>query len=476
MVLAVAESAFRCTVSLAEDTRRTWPWSIDRCVGSRTGDKALRIVMDPGVLMSAAGGGHARTGVFRVASELLRFLHGAPGVEVVLPTADMARINSLNHVLLRDFPPDFARYGCPPVRWLMRTIDGLLPHAKQVNAARPTKRARLRPFVSDGAYAAGRLALLLQRALCWRARPGEDTLGDVYLSACDPLPDASSGVPRLATVYDILPLTHPEWFPQDGGHHEFLTKLVMSVKEDDWVLTISEATRNELLAYCPGMRRSQVVVSYPGARAVFSPQGKEECRRVRERYGIPAGVPYFLGVSTIEIRKNFARAVEAFARFLQSGEGADSWLVLAGAKGWKTGEMYERVAADPLLSERVLFTGYVSDEDLPALYSDALCFVYPSLGEGFGLPVVEAMRCGTAVITSSVSSLPEVAGSAAELVDPMDVGEIEAAMRVLATDSTRRERREREGLLQAAAFTWERFGNGVLEIMARMREVPCPWS
>ena len=402
---------------------------------------------------------------------MLRFLHGAPGVSFSLPVASVRKLGPLNHVLLRDFPADFACYAYPPMAWAVRAIDSSLAHVKQINLEKPGSWSRFRALLSDGRYRRGRAALFLQKRLHGWLHRRRASRGDVFLSLHDPLPAGPPGLPRLATVYDILPLTHPEWFPEGGVDHEFLKQLVASIREEDWVVTISEATRNELLAYCPGMRPSQVVVSYPGARAVFSPRGKEECGRVRERYGIPPGVPYFLGVSTIEIRKNFARVVEAFSRLARDGEGADSRLVLVGPKGWKTEDVYRRVADDPVLSERVLFTGYVSDEDLPALYSDAICFVYPSLGEGFGLPVVEAMRCGTAVITSCVSSLPEVAGTAAELVDPTDVAAIEAAMRVLATDSTRRERREREGLLQAAAFTWERFGNGVLDIVAQMREV-----
>jgi len=138
-------------------------------------------------------------------------------------------------------------------------------------------------------------------------------------------------------------------------------------------------------------------------------------------------------------------------------------LVLAGGKGWLYENLFRRVE-ELGLTEDVIFTGVVPDEDLPALMNGALLFVYPSLYEGFGLPVLEAMACGVPVITSNVSSLPEVAGDAALLVDPYDVEELAEAMRSLIESEETRADLRNKGLAQAARFSWERTAEETMRV------------
>ena len=172
-----------------------------------------------------------------------------------------------------------------------------------------------------------------------------------------------------------------------------------------------------------------------------------------------------LFVSTIEPRKNIPFLMQAYARMRETWpRGSEPpLLVLAGRKGW----LYESIFAirDELhLSESVLCTGGVSSEDLPALYSGALAFVLPSLYEGFGLPVLEAMSCGAPVITSNTSSLPEVAGNAAILVSPQDLVGLAAAMQRLALDAGLRRQMSERGAAQAARFSWERAARETLAV------------
>jgi len=167
-----------------------------------------------------------------------------------------------------------------------------------------------------------------------------------------------------------------------------------------------------------------------------------------------------LSVGTLQPRKNFERLIEAHAR-LRASSKID--LVIAGGPGWMYEGIFRRVE-ELELQGVVHFPGYVADEDLPALYSEADVFVFPSLYEGFGLPPLEAMACGTPVVTSNVSSLPEVVGDAALVVDPRDVGALAKAMEQVLGDASLRGAMVQRGLVQAQQFTWSRAAEQLLRV------------
>ena len=181
----------------------------------------------------------------------------------------------------------------------------------------------------------------------------------------------------------------------------------------------------------------------------------ERIAEVKEQFHIPAG-RYFLTLATVEKRKNLALSLQSFREILQEPGYDDLSFVLVGTRGWKVREVCEDIENDPLLRDRVLFTGFVADEHLSALYSGAEAFLYPSLYEGFGLPPLEAMQCGLPVITSKTSSLPEVVGDAGILVDPLDKEEICQAMLSLLENRELRRRLVRKGLERAGRFSWRR--------------------
>jgi glycosyltransferase involved in cell wall biosynthesis len=183
---------------------------------------------------------------------------------------------------------------------------------------------------------------------------------------------------------------------------------------------------------------------------------------VKARYGIAENGRYLLYLGTLQPRKNLTRLVEAFA-CLQAPT-ANLQLVLAGKKGWLYDDLFARVASLGL-GGRVVFPGYIADGDKAALISGAAALVYPSLYEGFGLPVLEAMACGTPVLTSNGSSLPEVAGDAALLVDPLDVEAIAAGMSRLMEDADLRCSLVARGYVQASKFSWARAAQQVLEVL-----------
>src|SRR5581483_3970742 len=219
-----------------------------------------------------------------------------------------------------------------------------------------------------------------------------------------------------------------------------------SVRRADHVLADSQATKEDLIALY-GVQPDKVTVLLSGVHPRFQPvRDPALLASVRARYGI-GDAPFVLSVGTVQPRKNYERLMQALAALPATLR--DIHLVIAGGRGWLQGPIH--AAVDALgLQGRVHFIGFADDADLPALYSAAKCFAFPSLYEGFGLPVLESMACGTPVVTSNVSSLVEVAGDATLLVDPLSVEQITEALTRLLSDSTLRTTLIERGYRQAS--------------------------
>lgn len=274
----------------------------------------------------------------------------------------------------------------------------------------------------------------------------------------------------VVTVHDLGYLHEPQ-------AHRLLDRLYLDLsaryhaRVATRLLAISQATRDDLVRHY-GVRPERVSVTYLAADETYAPvPDMARIAGVKARCGI-AG-EYLLFVGTLQPRKNLVRLVRAFAEATGSGgqspdqpEHPPPLLVLAGKKGWWSGELMG-VVKELGLEGRVVFPGYVPASDLPALYSGATAFVFPSLYEGFGMPVLEAMACGTPVLAANVSSLPEVVGDAGLLVDPTDTGALAAAMRRLVDDAALRSELRRRGLARAGLFSWERCAR---ETLAALRQ------
>lgn len=277
------------------------------------------------------------------------------------------------------------------------------------------------------------------------------------------LPPTLPGTRTLLTVHDLSFVRAPE--TATPVLKAYLDAVVpRSVRRATHVLADSQATKDDLVELY-GTLPDKVTVLLGGVNPEFTPVADADARQaVRARYGLPPN-PYIFSVGTVQPRKNYARLIEALAAL--GPQYAEYHLVIAGGRGWLDAPIYQTVR-DLGMGERVHFTGFARDEDLPALYSDAVCLAYPSLYEGIGLPVLEAMACGTPVVTSTVSSLPEVAGDAALLVDPYDVQALSEALRCLLDDSALRETLIARGARQAAFFTWERAAAQLLAVYRQM--------
>ena len=267
--------------------------------------------------------------------------------------------------------------------------------------------------------------------------------------------------PTVVSIHDLSFEHLPETFNVRSRTQLRIT-VRHSAKRAARILTLSEYTREDLIdTYGIGAER---ITAIPlAAPAHFAPVTDfRELQRVRHNYGIDGD--YFLSVGSIQPRKNLVRLVKAYAALRGQDSNAKlPKLVLVGKRAWLYDETLRALEA-PGVKEAVVLTGYVPDQDLPALYSGALCFIYPSYFEGFGLPPLEAMKCGAPVIVGNRTSLPEVVGDAGVTVDPFDVQAIAAALKRLLHDSDLRRELSVKGLKRAATFDWRETARRTLKV------------
>ena len=268
----------------------------------------------------------------------------------------------------------------------------------------------------------------------------------------------------VVTVHDLgylyFPEAHKAW---SRRYLDWSTRF--NARQATAVIADSEATRRDLIAHYH-IDPHKITVIYPGIGDEFRPITEDDLvAQARARYDLPA--TYLLYVGTLQPRKNLVRLISAYHQLCQQYPPALlPHLVIAGKKGWLYDEILAQ-ATDLRVSQRVRFPGYVDQQDLPALLGGASALLMPSLYEGFGLPVLEAMACGTPVICSNTSSLPEVAGDAALLVDPLDVQGLVDAMAKLLSDDALRQDLVRRGFAQAARFSWAETARQALAVCER---------
>jgi glycosyltransferase involved in cell wall biosynthesis len=372
-----------------------------------TRTRSARIGIDAHLLSFA--GTYRQAGVSRYIAELLRAFAAEEGGES--PCEYVAFVG-------RERPPaDFLPPGAGRVRWRHSPL--------------PTERAPVRIAWEQ---ALGPAAVLRERL-------------DLFHGPVNALPLAAP-CRGVITIHDLAFLAHPDAF--NAAKRRYLALITaLSARRAARVIAVSHFTRLEVirrLRVAPG----KVATVHNAADPAFAPRPPDEIARFRAAHDLPAR--FILSVGTLEPRKNLVGLLDAFARLLPDTE-AD--LVVVGGQGWLYAEALARVAALGLTG-RVHFAGHVPDADLPLWYNAAAAFVYPSRYEGFGLPPLEALACGTPTITSAAASLPEVVGDAALLVEPRDPDAIAAALRRVLSDPTLRARLAAAGPPRAATFTWAR--------------------
>jgi glycosyltransferase involved in cell wall biosynthesis len=267
--------------------------------------------------------------------------------------------------------------------------------------------------------------------------------------------------PVVITIYDLSFVRMPERFPRFQRFY-LQTMTRYSARRAARLLVISQSTKDDVVRFC-GVSPDKIVVTYCGVDEQFAPRSRHEVEAFRAAKGLPSRFILYLG--TLEPRKNVPQIVKAYSQLRSHDLSRNYKLVIAGAKGWGYDEVFAAVEQHDLKDD-VIFAGYVPAEELPLWYNAAELFVYPSLFEGFGLPVLEAMACGTPAITSNVSSLPEVAGDAALTITPTDTRALSAAMTQVLCDAALRAQLRERGLRQAAQFSWQRTAQQTAQVYA----------
>ena len=259
-----------------------------------------------------------------------------------------------------------------------------------------------------------------------------------------------SGLIRVRMIHDVIPIIEDKNCLKNP--RLWCWKVYNSINDKDFYITNSENTRQDVLKYFPQVKPGNIKTTYLGVNDNFKPVDKT------------SEFKYVFSLCTLGKRKNLIFAIKNFFTFINRYKINDLYLVLGGGI-WKKFESELYQAIGDFDKSKIIFKGYVNDEELPSLYSNALMFIYPSLYEGFGLPVLEAMKCGCPVITSNVSSLPEVIGNAGILINPKDDNNLIEAYKKIYFNTFFRELCAERGLIQAKKFNWTKCANEILKFI-----------
>ncbi|MGK0289510.1 MAG: glycosyltransferase involved in cell wall biosynthesis [bacterium] len=258
----------------------------------------------------------------------------------------------------------------------------------------------------------------------------------------------------VSTIHDLVIFKYPELFTKK--HATLVQHMIThAVKNADHIITVSESTKSDLLQKFPKLKNDRVSVTPLAASEHFTQSSSQSIENIHSKYQLSK--TYFLSLGTFEPRKNLKRLIEAFRELKKKPSFEHVGLVLVGGSGWLDSGIGSN--KEELAQEKIYPLGRVDDLDLPPLYSGALSFVYPSIYEGFGLPVLEAMSCGTPVITSQTSSLPEVAGKVGTYVDPLSINSIKDAMISMLENEESRIELSQKVLEKSKEFSWKKTAN-----------------
>lgn len=271
----------------------------------------------------------------------------------------------------------------------------------------------------------------------------------------------------VMTIYDLSFLEIPDATTETNRLVCFQGVFEASLYADHLIM-ISHATKNAFKRFFPHYPDDRISVIHLASRPTITRLESNHSKLVLSKMGIKAK-DYWLGVGTLEPRKNYRLLIEAYAQLVSRGENRP--LYIAGGAGWLESDIGDFVIKYGL-AEKIRFLGYVSDEQLSALYSSCFAFIYPSLYEGFGLPIVEAMSCGAPVIASNTTSMPEVVGDAGVLFNPDSVESLVYAMQELLTNVNQREVLIARGLERSKLFSWEKSAKAVLDIYEKVVASP----
>ncbi len=401
----------------------------------------MKILYDASSLGRGFGSELTRSGIFRVTREFIGEILGRRDLDVhfaafpsLVDEIQLARYERQTHFPLGDRLLSVWETGDP--------VEECIDLVDRIDEAGP----------DPDKLAIAKLKLL-DRTATPLAPPGRF---DIYHSLRPPLAASSRvrAAARVVTIPDAIPRLFPELCGE--GFVPAFDRLLDSIDATaDWIMCNSSGTKEDICAALPMLPERVHVIPLAASSRIFFPEREDHrIRGVAARYGI-SDAGYVLSLGTLEPRKNLPCLIRAFTRLASEPRYSELQLVLVGATGWKAEAIFAAIEASSGCRDRIVLTGHVPDADLAALYGGARLFVFPSLYEGFGLPVLEAMQCGTPVVASNVSAIPEVVGDAALLVEP-DEWALQEAMLKLLGNPNRAALLGQRGAKRAALFSWAR--------------------
>ena len=424
----------------------------------------IRVAYDISLLGNGYVSNQSRTGIFRVVEEVLRELNKRPNIQlhslslnkestIWEEVSSFLYCKNEQSSLLSGFETNhYSRLN------ILKLYIGLVKCQKALITS-SSSRNSLNYKVGRALQICGSQLARMESSV---RRDTEDY--DLYHGSYFSLPSREllSNSLRVLTVYDLIPLLFPNFaIPKV---RQRAADMISSIDtEKDWIICISKHTKRDFCQYT-GMASNRVfVVPLAADSHFYEVKDSFYINKVIDRYGIPKS-PYILSLCTLEPRKNIELLIQAFSDLVTTHSTDELNLVLVGISGWKNKQIFEAVQNNPTVRDRIFFTGYLPDQDLAPIYSGALMFVYPSLYEGFGLPPLEAMQCGTPVIVSNTSSLPEVVGDAGILIDPRSKDELCQAMWELVSDERSRKDLSQKAIARASEFTWKKSVDKTVEV------------
>lgn len=367
-------------------------------------------------------------------------------------------IGTYSHELLKAFVNDYSDH---PFLLLSNRLPKRIPQYANQEQMRATRMPEL-------PYSWTFIETLVKHRLWWQYRTLPSLLNEfkprVYHAVDNiSLPFRRVSPAMVLTLHDIIPLTHPGYCRyRDAFAAGLLIK--NAVRKADAIITDSYYSADQILQRFPKVESKLSVVYLGIDQSLFKPHPDREClaANLKTKYKFYSD-RYLLCVATLNPRRNLVRLFQAFSSLLDETNDPDLCLVVAGCRGWKDHSIFKAVRRLPYQA-RVHFLDYVSDSELVRLYQSAEALVNPSLLEGFGFPVLEAMACGTPVLCSRTTSLGEIAGDAAFLFDPLDLASIRQALMMLLNDRQAVNEKIQRGLLHSQRFTWPAAARHVFEI------------
>lgn len=415
----------------------------------------MHVLMDIHILGRGFSRPYSRRGIYRYTENLVRALAVREDVELTFCSLDSWSSVNLCHEYLNSNPDLPQRNITQPGNKFMTGISGKLAHMDHdIKHRNQDARSIGKKFSREV------LRTLLKAQTFYRGSvfspqwlPEADVYHNPHLLYRAPEIKPPICTRRFTTVHDIIPIKMPE-FGSKAATAKFRKRLD-ALTRDDWILTVSQFSADDLCNYADNIDPQKVLAVPLAAAPHFQPcTDRQFTRDTLRKYDIPEQGEYILSLSALEPRKNLELTVFGFQNLILQ-EGLDSlFLVLVGQEKPGFRSYLREILKSSEVQNRIKFTGYVPDEDLSHIYSAAAAFLFPSFYEGFGLPPLEAMQCGTPVIASNRSSIPEVLGDAGILIDPESVDELSQAVLRVLEDSELRQELSQKSLARAAEFSW----------------------